>query len=76
MNCFSSGRQSLEDYPRSGVPTSAKTHKNIDLVKGILDGDRQATYDELEKQSGLIRGTMQRIIHEELEMKVCARWVP
>ena len=34
-------------------------------------------YDELEKQSSLSHGTLQRIIHEELEMKkVCARWVP
>ena len=39
MSCFTSGRQSLEDDPRSGAPTIAKTHINIDLVKGILDGD-------------------------------------
>ena len=46
-------------------------------MKGILNGDRQETYDELGKQSGLSRGTLQRIIHEELEMKkVCARSVP
>ena len=61
----------------SGAPRTAKIHTNIDLVKGKLDGDRRATYDELEKQSGLSRGTLQRIIYEELEMKkVCARWVP
>ena len=77
MSRFTSGRQSLEDNPRSGAATKAKTHTSIDLVKGILDGDRRATYDELEKQSGLSRGTLQRIIHEELDMKkVCARWVP
>ena len=50
---------------------------NIDIVKAILDEDRRATYDELEQQTGLSRGTLQRIIYEELEMKkVCARWVP
>ena len=77
MSRFTSGRHSLEDDLCSGAPTTAKTHTNIDLVKGILDGDRRATYDELEKQSGLSHGTLQRIIHEKLEMKkVCARWVP
>ena len=71
---FTSARQSLEDDPRSGAPTTAKTRTSIDLVKGILHGDRRATYDELEKRLGLSRGTLQRIIHEELDMKVCARW--
>ena len=46
-------------------------------MKAILDGNRQETYDNLKKQSGFSRETLQRIIHEELEMKkVCARWVP
>ena len=78
MNHFISGRHSLEDDSHSGAPTTAKTHTNIELVKGILGGDRRATYDELKKQSGFSRGTLQRIIiHEELETKkVCARWVP
>ena len=77
MSGFTSGKQSLEDDPRSGAPRTAKIHTNIDLVKGKLDGDRRATYDELEKHSGLSRGTLQRIIYAELEMKkVCARWVP
>ena len=49
MSHFTSGRQSLEDDPCSGALTIAKTHTNIDLVKGILDGDRWATYDKLEK---------------------------
>ena len=66
----------MEDDPHSDASTTANTHTNIDFVKGILDGDRQAISDELEKQSGLSHGTFQ-IIHEELEMKkVCARWVP
>ena len=30
---FMNGRQSLEDDPCSGAPTTAKTHTNIDLVK-------------------------------------------
>ena len=61
----------MEDDPRNGAPTTAKTHTNIDLVKDILDGDRRATYDELEKQSGLSRGTLQRIIHKALEEGLC-----
>ena len=77
MSCFTSGRQSLEDDPCSGAPTTAKTHTNIDLVKGIHDGDRRATYDELKKQSSLSHGKLQRIIHKELEMKkVCEKWLP
>ena len=42
MSHFTSGRKSLEDDPNSGALTTAKTHTNIDLVKGIFDGDRWA----------------------------------
>ena len=38
MSRFISGRQFLEDDQRSSAPTIAKTHTNIDLMKGILDG--------------------------------------
>ena len=46
-------------------------------MKQILDEDRRATFDELEKKSGLSRGSLQRIVHPDFKIKkICARWVP
>ena len=55
MSRFTSGRQSLEDVPRSGAPTTAKTHTNIDLVKGILDGERERGRERERYCIGLFR---------------------
>ena len=77
MSRFATGRESLEDDSRSGAPVTVKTDENVARVQELLDQDRRMTYDELENQSSISRGTLQRIVKEELNMrKVCARWVP
>lgn len=77
MTRFASGRESLEDDPRDGAPVTATSDESVDRVRSLMDEDRRQTFDEMEETTGYSRGTLQRIIHDHLEMsKVCARWVP
>lgn len=74
---FSEGRSSLDDDERGGRPSSYGNEENEELVWQLIQSDRRLTFDELEEKSGLSRGTLQRIIHDRLELsKVSARWVP
>ena len=74
---FSDGRSSLDDDERCGRPSSQGYDENEDLVWNLIQTDRRLTFYELEEKSGLSRGTLQRIIHDRLELsKVSALWVP
>lgn len=74
---FAEGRTSLDDDDRCGRPSSHGNEVNEKLVWNLIQSDRRLTFDELQKKSGLSRGTLQRIIHDRLELsKVSARWVP
>ena len=74
MNHFDAGGEALQDNSRTGAPKTASTESNAALLKQILDEDRHATFNELEEKSGLSRGSLQHIVHQDLELrKVCAR---
>lgn len=74
---FKSGRESLEDYSRTGRPTTSTTHDNIHRARDLLDGDRRITIDDIAESLGISHGAAHQILVEELGMrKVCARWVP
>lgn len=77
MSRFQCGRTSLEDDPRCGAPITATGEDQVAIVRNLLDEDRRLTFDELQAATGFSRGSLQRIIHDDLEMKkVSARWVP
>ncbi|CAF1133040.1 unnamed protein product [Rotaria sp. Silwood1] len=42
---FSSGRESLEDDPRSGRPIAIITQQNIDAVQGLVNDDSHISID-------------------------------
>lgn len=74
---YKSGRETLEDDPRSGRPITEFTTANIERVKQLLDEDPHATYDEMEVETSLSRWTLHEIIHVALRMrKLTSRWVP
>ena len=53
------------------------TPENIDQVRGLIDNDPYLTVDEIEEQTGLSHGTVQRIISDHLQLrKITARYVP
>jgi histone-lysine N-methyltransferase SETMAR len=74
---FREGNMEIEDDPRSGRPVSKINSENIQLVQKVIDEDPHSTYDDIEAETQLSRGTIYRIIHDHLRMKkVTSRWVP
>lgn len=74
---FSEGEETLDDEERSGRPTSQQTDENVEHVWEVVRSDRRVSFDELENQTSLSRGTLHRILHDQLHLsKVSARWVP
>ncbi|CAF1496398.1 unnamed protein product [Rotaria sordida] len=74
---FHDGREEVEDEERPGRPITETTSENIRQVRDLIKDDPYGTVDELEAQSGLSHGTVQRIISDHLQSKkVTARYVP
>ena len=74
---FQRGRESLEDDPRPGRPSTSTNEENIETVHQLVMGNRRITLHELEEATRLSYGSIHSILHDNLHMsKVCARWVP
>jgi histone-lysine N-methyltransferase SETMAR len=74
---FLEGREEVEDEQRSGRPVTETTTENIDQIRDLIDDDPYLTVDEIEEQTGLSHGTVQRIISDYLQLrKITARYVP
>ena len=74
---FQRGRESLEDDPRSGRPTTSTSPENIEKVHKLVIENRRISLYELEEATGISDGSIHNILHDELHMsKVCAKWVP
>jgi len=70
-------RESIEDDPRSGRSVTATSPTEIELIKRLIEEDRFITYDQMEEQSSLSHGTINRMIHDHLGLrKLASRWVP
>ena len=67
--CFREGREEVEDEERPGRPITETTSENIEQVCDLISDDPYVTIDELEAQSGLSHGTVQRIISDHLQLK-------
>lgn len=71
------GEMDIEEKPRPGRPVSRITKDNIDFVRSLILDDPHSTFDELEDETELSRGTLSTIIHDHLGLrKVTSRWVP
>ena len=71
------GRESLEDYPRSGSPSTVTTQENIDRIHQMVMNDRRLTISHLANVISISRERVKNILHNELGMsKVSDRWVP
>ena len=77
FNHFSGGSERLLDQPRAGRPITESSQSNIDRVRAVIDENPWSSYDEIEAETSLSRGTIFKIIHESLKMKkITSRWVP
>lgn len=74
---FREGREHIEDDERVGRPVTETTSENIEQVRDIINIDPHITVDELQAQTDLSHGTIQRIISDHLNLrKITARYVP
>ena len=74
---FSEGRESVTDEERSGRPATSRTEENIAKIRQILRENRRLTVGSTAEQVNIDRGTVRKILTEDLDMKkVCAKMVP
>ena len=74
---FKAGEASLEDKYRSGRPITEENQANIDLVESLIDINPRVSYSYLEEETFLSRGTLNRIIKDNLYLsKRTSRRVP
>ena len=74
---FREGREEVEDDDRTGRPITETTSDNIEQVRDLINDNPYVIIDELEAQSGLSPGTVQRIVSDHLQSKkITARYVP
>lgn len=74
---FNTGRESLEDDPRSGRPSTSVTAENVETVEELIEKDRRVTIHEIACSTGIAATQVHEIIHRHLHMsKLTARWIP
>ena len=74
---FKDGREVVEDDPRCGRPITSLTPINIELVRQAVEENPHITYIEIEAETSLSRGTIERILQDSLKLrKVTSRWIP
>ena len=66
---YKQGSEDINDKPRQGRPITETTPVNIDKVRAVIENDPWCSYDEIEAETSLSRGTIQTIIHEHLKMR-------
>ena len=74
---FREGRDTVEDAPRTGRPTTARTQENVEKVKELLARDRRLTVRMIAEELGVGRESAHLIVTEDLgKRKLCSRLVP
>ncbi|CAH1971429.1 unnamed protein product [Acanthoscelides obtectus] len=74
---FKRGRVSLSDNTRVGAQKTAVTQENVDAVRKLIIEHRHVTYREVEASLKISKTSIQKILHEELEVrKLVSRWIP
>lgn len=74
---FRAGKESVEDEPRSGRPSTSRTPENTERVRKMLTEDRRLTLRLIAEELGISKDTVRTIVHEELgKRKICSRFVP
>ncbi|PNF34314.1 hypothetical protein B7P43_G15760 [Cryptotermes secundus] len=51
FSSFKNGEMSIDDEPRSGRPSTARTHENVEKIREIIKEDRR-TIEEIVELSG------------------------
>jgi len=74
---FLEGRETVEDEPRAGRPSTSKTDDNVERVRSLVRSDRRLTLRMISSKLNLNRFTVHQVLTQDLDMrKVCAKIVP
>ncbi|GFW51490.1 protein GVQW3 [Trichonephila clavipes] len=74
---FKEGRESVEEEPSAGHPSTSRTAENKQRVRHLLNTDRRLTVCMIAEQQGMDKMFLQKIISEDLGMrKICTKLVP
>nr|CAH7750037.1 unnamed protein product [Callosobruchus chinensis] len=77
FSSFKNGEMSIEDQPRPGRPSTSRNDENIEKINALVREDRRLTIDQLCEMSGISWSSVQRILSEDLYMRiVAAKFVP
>ncbi|KAJ8941345.1 hypothetical protein NQ318_004789 [Aromia moschata] len=77
FECFKEGRETTEDDPRPGRPSTSKTDENIETIGKLIREDRRLSTRELAEITGIDKECVRQILHESFNMrKFCAKMVP
>jgi hypothetical protein len=67
----------LKDKRRSGRSITATIGDNISKIRAFIKSNLYRTYDEIEAEFQIFRGTIHNIIHDCLKLKkISSRWLP
>ena len=76
-SAFKSGRDVMEDLPRSGWPSTSSTEVNIAKVKEMMTENRHLSLREIAAELSVSHESIRTILNDWLGMKrVAARLVP
>jgi histone-lysine N-methyltransferase SETMAR len=74
---FRDGREEIEDKARPGRPITETTTENIEQVRLLIDDNPYMTIEDIQEETDLSHGTIQRIISDHLKLrKITARYIP
>ncbi|XP_033609194.1 uncharacterized protein LOC117282682 [Cryptotermes secundus] len=63
------GRQSVEDEPRGGRPSTSRTDDNVQRVRDVLNSDRRLSVRMIADRVGIDKMTVHTIITEDIKYK-------
>ena len=74
---FRDGKETTEDKPRSGWPSTSRTPDTIERVRQKLAQDRRVTLRLMTEELGINKDTVHTIICKDMgKWKICSRFVP
>ena len=74
---FKSGRTSVEDDPKSGLPSTSMDDDHVEKVLAVMRQNRRLTVREVAEEVGICKSTCHLILTDKLQMRrVAAKLVP
>jgi hypothetical protein len=74
---FREGRDRVENEPHARRPGTSVNPDNVLKIGELIRASRRITVLELSQEVGIIAGSVEEILHNELKVsKVSASWVP